>query len=58
MFLEIEGVIGFLYPCSKKISRLKVLDRCYGRIPFFYDVTEKLCLLTLLRAKHFNLLMK
>ena len=28
MFLEIEGVIGFLYPCPKKISPLKVLNRC------------------------------
>ena len=28
MFLEIEGVIGFLYPCPNKISQLKVLDRC------------------------------
>ena len=37
MFLEIEGVIGFLYPCPKKISPLKVLDRCYDRIPIFYD---------------------
>ena len=31
MFLEIEGVTGFLYPCPKKISPLKVLDRCYDR---------------------------
>ena len=37
MFLEIKGVIGFLYPCPKKISPLKVLDRCYDRIPIFYD---------------------
>ena len=28
MFLEIEGVIGFLYLCPKKISPFKVLDRC------------------------------
>ena len=56
MFLEIEGVLGFLYPCPKKISPLKVLDRCYDRIPIF--MTEKLCLLILLRAKHFHLQMK
>ena len=37
MFLDIEGVIGFLYPCPKKISPLKVLDRYYDRIPIFYD---------------------
>ena len=35
MFLEIEGVLGFLYPCPKNISALKVPDRCYGRIPIF-----------------------
>ena len=37
MFLEIEGVIGFLYTCLKKISPLKVFDRFYDRIPIFYD---------------------
>ena len=37
MFLEIEGVIGFQYPCPKKISSFKVLDRCYDRILIFYD---------------------
>ena len=56
MFLEIEGVIGFLYPCPKKISTLKVLDGCYDRIPIF--VTEKLYLFILIRAIHFHLLMK
>ena len=37
MFLEIEGVLGFLYPCPKKILPLKVPDRCYDRIPIFSD---------------------
>ena len=37
MFLETEGVKGFLHPCPKKISPLKLLDRCYDRIPIFYD---------------------
>ena len=27
MFLKIEGAIGFLYPCPRKTSPLKVLDR-------------------------------
>ena len=37
MFLETEGVIGCLYPCPKKISLLKLLDRWQDRIPILYD---------------------
>ena len=37
IFLEIDGIIGFLYTCPRKTSPLKVHDRCYDRFPIFYD---------------------
>ena len=37
MFLEIEGVIGFLYPCPKKISPLKLLGWLLRPYSDLYD---------------------
>ena len=37
MFLDTDGSIGWLYHCPKKLSPLKVLDRCFDRIPIFYE---------------------
>ena len=56
MFLEIEGVLGFLYPCPKEISPLRVLDCCYNRIPIFYD--EKTLFVNPITRQTFRLLKK
>ena len=56
MFLEIEGVIGFLYPCQKKSSPLKYLIAVTTLFQSF--MTETLWLLIKLRAKHLHLLLK
>ena len=56
MFLEIEGVIGFLYCVQRKFHRWKYLIAVTTVFRSF--MTEKLCLLILLRAKHFHLQMK
>lgn len=36
MFLDTDGSIGWLYHCPKRVSPLKVLAKCYDRIPIFY----------------------
>ena len=37
IFLETDGSIGWLYNCRKKLSPVKVLDRCFDRILVFYE---------------------
>ena len=37
MFSDTDGSIGWLYHCPKKNSPLKVLDRCYDRIPIHHN---------------------
>ena len=38
MFLDNDGSIGWLYHCPEKLSPLKVLDRCFDRIPIFMKI--------------------
>ena len=49
MFLDTDGSVAWLYQCPKVISPLKILDRCYDRIPIEYE--GKLTLLTQLHVK-------
>ena len=37
MFLDTDGAVGWLYHCPKKVSPLKVLEKCFDRIPIFYN---------------------
>ena len=37
MFLDTDGSIGWLYHFPKKLSSLKVLDRCFDRIPIVHE---------------------
>ena len=37
MFLDTNGAVGWLYHCPKKVSPLKVLEKCFDRIPIFYN---------------------
>ena len=37
MFLDTDGSVAWLYQCPKIISPLKILDRCYDRIPIEYE---------------------
>ena len=37
MFLDTDGSIAWLYHCPPKMSSLKILDRCYDRIPIDYE---------------------
>ena len=53
MFLDTDGAVGWLYHCPKKVSPLKVLEKCFDRIPIF--TMGEQCLSTLLPAKLFLL---
>ena len=35
MFLDTDAAAGWLYHCPKKVSPLKVLEKCFDRIPIF-----------------------
>ena len=37
MFLDTDGAVGWLYHCPEKVSPLKVLEKCFDRIPIFYN---------------------
>ena len=37
MFLDTDGAVGWLYHCPKKVSSLKVLEKCFDRISIFYN---------------------
>ena len=37
MFLDTDGSVAWLYHCPPKLSYLKILDRCYDRIPIDYE---------------------
>ncbi len=37
MFLDTDGSAAWLYRCPKRMSPLRVLERCYDRIPIYYD---------------------
>ena len=36
-FLDTKGAVGWLYHCPKKVSPLKILEKCFDRIPIFYN---------------------
>ena len=37
MFLDTDGAVDWMYYCPKKLSHLKVLEKCFDRIPIFYN---------------------
>ena len=42
MFLDTDGSVAWLYPCPKFLSPLRVLDKCYDRMPILFQQTTKL----------------
>ena len=41
MFLDPDGKVAWLYHCPKFLSPLRVLDKCYDRIPILFERTTK-----------------
>ena len=41
MFLDTDGSVAWLYHCPKFLSPLKVLDKCYDRIPIMLERSTK-----------------
>ena len=41
MFLDTDGSVAWLYHCPKFLSPLKVLDKCYDRIPIMFERSTK-----------------
>ena len=41
MFLDTDGSFAWLYHCPKFLSSLRVLDKCYDRIPILFEWTTK-----------------
>ena len=41
MFLDTDGSVAWLYHCPKFLSPLRVLDKCYDRIPILFERTAK-----------------
>ena len=41
MFLDTDGSVAWLYHCPKFLSPLRVLDKCYDRIPIFFERIAK-----------------
>ena len=41
MFLDTDGSVAWLYHCPKFLSPLRVLDKCYDRIPILFERTTK-----------------
>ena len=41
MFLDTDGSVAWLYHCPKFLSPLKVLDKCYDRIPILFERSTK-----------------
>ena len=39
MFLDTDGSVAWLYHCPKFLSPLRVLDKCYDRIPILFERT-------------------
>ena len=42
MFLDTDGGVAWLYHCPKFLSPIRVLDKCYDRIPILYERATKL----------------
>ena len=41
MFLDTDGIVAWLYHCPKFLAPLRVLDKCYDRIPILFEGTTK-----------------
>ena len=41
MFLDTDGTVVWLYHCTEFLSPLKVLDKCYDRIPILFERIAK-----------------
>ena len=41
MFLDTDGSVAWLYHCPKIFSPLRVVDKCYDRIPILFERTTK-----------------
>ena len=41
MFLDTDGSVAWFYHCTKFLSPLRVLDKCYDRIPILLERTTK-----------------
>ena len=41
MFLDTDGSVAWLYHCPKFLWPLRVLDKCYDRIPILFERTTK-----------------
>ena len=37
MFFDTEGIVAWLYHCPKIRSTLRVMDKCYDKIPIFWE---------------------
>ena len=37
MFLDTDGAIGWLYHCPRKVSTLKACEKCFDRMPIYYN---------------------
>ena len=42
MFLDTDGSVAWLYHCPNFLSPLRVLDKCYDRIPILFERTTKI----------------
>ena len=41
-FLDTDGIVAWLYHCPTFLSRVRVLDKCYDRIPVLFERTNKI----------------
>ena len=41
MFLDTDGSVAWLFPCPNFLPPLRVLDKCYYRIPILFERTNK-----------------
>ena len=42
MYIDTDGSVAWLYQCPKFLSPLKVLDKCYDRIPIMFERSTKI----------------